>query len=60
MAEISGGGAFVAIKSFATGGFVRGGFVNCNNPNATASAPKIHFNFFLILILPKMHKIYAG
>jgi hypothetical protein len=27
---------------------VRVGFVNCNSANTTASAAKIHFNFFFI------------
>jgi hypothetical protein len=44
----------VAIKSCpgATGGFVRGGFVNCNSANTAASAAKIHFNHFNIFFIP--------
>ena len=45
MAAICGGGAFLAIKSLMTGGFVRGGFVSCNNAKPATGATKNHFNF---------------
>ena len=48
MAATCVGGAFFAIKSLTTGGFVRAGLVNCSKANTTAHALKIHFNFLFI------------
>jgi hypothetical protein len=48
MEATCGGGAFVAIRSLTTGGFVRRGFANCNNPNATTTRTKIHFSILFI------------
>ena len=48
MAAISGGAGLLARRSCATGGFVRGGFVNCRSANTTTTAAKVHLKILLI------------